>query len=89
MKIKRDDRVILLKDITFTAYDTEAEHLPRSKKGDVSRVLKVVRKTGKVIVEGVNLRKKAVRPTQDSPRGGFILKEMPIDVSNIALHKEE
>ncbi|MCC7191822.1 MAG: 50S ribosomal protein L24 [Phycisphaeraceae bacterium] len=39
--------------------------------------------TSRVVVEGVNIRKKNVRPTQSQPRGGVIEKEMPIHISNV------
>lgn len=48
-------------------------------------VLRVDRKQGRVVVEGVNMRKKHQRPTQDNPEGGIISLEMPIDVSNVML----
>jgi len=85
--IQRGDRVVLLKDVTFTEMATEeGEHeVPRSKKGDVSRVLRVLSGKGQVIVEGVNYRKKSIRPSQDNPRGGWIRKELPVDVSNVRL----
>jgi large subunit ribosomal protein L24 len=85
--IHKGDRVVLLKDITYTEMATEEpeQKVARSKKGDVSRVLRVLLKKGKVIVEGVNYRKKAIRPSQDNPRGGWLQKELPIDVSNVML----
>lgn len=48
-------------------------------------VLRVLRADGRVVVEGVNMRKKHQRPTQDNPDGGIITMEMPIDVSNVML----
>ena len=55
-------------------------------KGKTSRVIKVYPKTNKVIVEGVNLAKKHVRPTQENPQGGINEIEMPIHISNIKLY---
>jgi large subunit ribosomal protein L24 len=50
-------------------------------------VLHVIRKprTVRVMVEGVNFIKKATRPTQDRPSGGFVEKEAPIHISNVKL----
>jgi large subunit ribosomal protein L24 len=48
-------------------------------------VLRVDRQQGRVVVEGVNMRKKHQRPTQDNPDGGIITMEMPIDISNVML----
>ena len=54
-------------------------------KGRTGEVLKVLPKKGKVIVKGCKLAKKAIKPDQEkNPEGGFIQKEMPIDISNVA-----
>ena len=42
-------------------------------------------KKRKVVVEGVNVYKKALRPTQERPDGGFADLEKPLDMSNIAV----
>jgi len=43
-------------------------------------------KTGnRVIVEGVNLRKRHSKPTQKNPQGGITEKEAPIHVSNVMI----
>ena len=52
-------------------------------KGKQGKVLQMLPKDGKVIVEGVKLVKKAVKPTEKNPDGGFNNKEMPIDISNV------
>ena len=50
--------------------------------GQRGRVLAVDRRTGKIIVEGVNLVYKHVRRSQRNPQGGRLSKEMPIQISN-------
>ncbi len=40
---------------------------------------------GKVIVDGVNVAKKHQKPTRATMQGGIIDKDMPIDVSNVAI----
>lgn len=52
-------------------------------KGKVAKVLTVLPKTSKVIVEGCKIAKKAIKPDDKNPNGGFINKEMPIDISNV------
>ena len=52
----------------------------RGKTGDV-----IVRKNDRVIIQGVNVRKKHVKPRQKTPGAGIIEMEMPIHISNIAL----
>ncbi len=53
-------------------------------KGKVAEVLKVMPKTSQVIVAGCKIAKKATKPTEENPKGGFENKEMPIHISNVA-----
>ena len=48
-------------------------------------VLRVLPGADRVVVEGVNMRKRHERPTQDNPDGGIITFEAPIHVSNVML----
>ncbi|HWQ27219.1 MAG TPA: 50S ribosomal protein L24 [Chlorobaculum sp.] len=52
-------------------------------KGKSGKVLKVYPQKGRVIVEGVNIRKRHMRPTQGSPQGVIIEREFPIHASNV------
>ena len=70
MKIKKGDRVVVL------------QGKDRGKEGTVMRALP---SKGKVIVEGVNIAKKHQKPTRATMQGGIIDKDMPLDVSNVAL----
>ena len=59
-------------------------------KGQSGKVLDVFPKKMKAIVEGVNLRKRSVRPTQDNPSGGYIDREAPLHISNLMiLHNDQ
>lgn len=49
------------------------------------RVLEVYSDKMRVLVEGVNVRKKHSKPTQNNPKGGIVSKEMPIHYSNVML----
>ena len=53
--------------------------------GKTGKVLKVFPKDYKVIVEGINLRKRHTKPNQRNPQGGIIEKEAPINASNVML----
>lgn len=53
-------------------------------KGIESRVLEVLPKKGRVLVEDVNMVKKHQKPTNDKP-GGIIDIPAPIDISNVML----
>src|SRR3954463_6970990 len=70
LRIRKGDRVIVL-----TGKDV-------GKEGEVTRVLPGARR---VIVAGVNMAKKHQRPTTATTQGGIIDKDMPLDISNVAL----
>ncbi|ARE79724.1 50S ribosomal protein L24 [Campylobacter helveticus] len=53
-------------------------------KGKTGKVLAVYPKTLKVVVEGCKVVKKAIKPSEKNPNGGFVNKEMPMDISNVA-----
>lgn len=54
-------------------------------KGQKGRVLEVIKKADRAIVEGVNLVKKHTKPNADAPQGGIIEQEAPIHISNLML----
>jgi large subunit ribosomal protein L24 len=54
-------------------------------KGKRGKVLVVDREKGRVIVEGINRRKRTVRRSAESPEGGITEKECPIHVSNVMI----
>jgi large subunit ribosomal protein L24 len=70
MKIKKDDIVLIISG------------KDRGKKG---KVLKAFPKKLKVLVEGVNIRKKHVRPRREGEKGEIVEIPTPIDVSNVKL----
>jgi large subunit ribosomal protein L24 len=70
LKIKRNDMV---------------EVISGNDKGVRGRVLRVNAEKQTVLVEGVNIRKKHSKPTQQNPKGGILSKEMPVHYSNVLL----
>lgn len=70
MKIKKGDKV---------------QVIAGQDKGTVGEVKAAFPKTNKIIVKGVNVRKKHEKPNQINPDGGIVDKEMPIDASNVKL----
>ncbi len=54
-------------------------------KGARGKVLRALPSEGRVVVEGVAMVKKAMRPTQANPQGGIVSQEAPISVSNVML----
>ena len=52
-------------------------------KGKTGRVLEILVKDKRAIVEGVNLDSKSTKPNAKSPQGGIIKKEATIHISNL------
>ncbi|MDY6062792.1 MAG: 50S ribosomal protein L24 [Erysipelotrichaceae bacterium] len=55
-------------------------------KGTIGEVVEVLPKVEKVIIDGVNMAKKHLKPSQVNPDGGIVEKAMPIHVSNVMLY---
>ncbi len=68
--------------LNFKKGDT-VEIIAGDDRGTKAEVISVNTKTNKVIVQGCKTAKKTVKPTEENPKGGFINKEMPIDISNV------
>jgi large subunit ribosomal protein L24 len=68
MHVKKDDEVLVLAG---------------NDRGKTGRVLRVIPKQGRVVVEGVNLRTKHLRRSQANPQGGRVEREFPIHASNV------
>lgn len=58
-------------------------------KGKVGEVLSVITKTSKVIVKGVNIRTRHVKPKQDEQSGQIVTEEFPVHSSNVMLYSEK
>ena len=69
-KIKKGDRVVVLTG---------------KEKGREGRVLKVMPKEQRLVVEGLNMVQRHTRATQADPQGGIKNKEAAIHVSNVAI----
>ena len=54
-------------------------------KGSTGRIVRVIPKMNRVVVEGVNMIKKHQKPSAASPQGGIAEMEAPIHISNVAL----
>jgi large subunit ribosomal protein L24 len=70
MKILKNDKVYIISG------------KDRGKSGEVT---KVSSKTGSVIVAGINIAKKAVKPSKKNAQGGIIEITRPVPVNNVAL----
>ena len=54
-------------------------------KGKEGEVIRALPQKGRVVVEKVNMIKKAQRPTQANPQGGIMTMEAPLNASNVML----
>jgi len=54
-------------------------------RGQEGTVIRVDQAKDRVVVEGVNMRKRHRRPTQQEPEGGITSFEAPVHVSNVML----
>ena len=60
-----------------------------SNKGKEGKVLKVFRKENKVLIDGVNIVKKHVKPNRQNETGGILEVEAPIHISNVKVLGKE
>jgi len=70
LKLKKDDTV---------------QVIAGNDKGKTGKVLKVYPKEGRVIVEGINLRKRHTKPSQRNQQGGILEKELSVNASNVMI----
>ena len=70
LHIKKNDNVIVLAG---------------EDKGKTGKVLKVLVKEQRAIVEGINMVSKSMKPSAKNPQGGIVKQEAPIHVSNLSL----
>ena len=70
LRIKKDDQVIVM-----TGKD----------KGKTGKVVRVLPKANKAIIENINVVKKAVKKSDTYPQGGYVELEKPVALSNLML----
>ena len=70
LHIKKNDNVIVLAG---------------EDKGKTGKVLKVLVKEQRALVEGINMVSKSMKPSAKNPQGGIVKQEAPIHVSNVSL----
>lgn len=63
--------------------DDKVKVIAGKDKGKIGKVLKVNRKTSRVLVEKINIVKRHSKPSAQNKQGGIVEKEMPIQWSNL------
>lgn len=79
LKIKKNDSVLVI------AGNWKDKKDGNGKFPAPHKVLKVLVKEERAIVEGVNLVSKSVKPSAKNPQGGIVKQEAPIHISNLSL----
>ena len=57
--------------------------LSGNERGATGTVLRIDVKNDRVVVQGVNVRAKHIKPSQANPQGGIVRREMPIHISKV------
>ena len=70
LKIKKEDQVVIIAG---------------KDKGKTGKVLEVLPRENRIVVEHINIMKKAQRRTQKNQQGGFVEIEVPLHISNVML----
>jgi large subunit ribosomal protein L24 len=70
LKIRSGDRVLVIRG---------------NHKGQEGTVLRVEPEKNRVVIEGINRRKRHMKPSQTNPEGGIVEFEAPVHVSNVML----
>ena len=60
-----------------------------SNKGKEGKVLKVFKKENRVLIDGVNIIKKHVKPNRENETGGILEVEAPLHISNVKVVSKE
>ena len=84
--IKSGDMVIITagRDAWTKNRDASGKVISRTRNNTPHKVLRVLTGEDRVIVDGVNVRRKHVKPTQSNPQGGVVSVAMPIHISNVS-----
>jgi large subunit ribosomal protein L24 len=65
--------------------DDKVKILAGRDSGKIGKVIKVINKNNRVMVENVNIVKSHQKPSMKNPQGGIIDKEAPLAISNVML----
>ena len=60
-----------------------------SNKGKEGKVIKVLKKDNRVLIDGVNMIKKHVKPNRENETGGILEVEAPLHISNVKVVSKE
>ncbi len=70
MKLKTGDKVLIIAG---------------KNKGKEGKIIKTIKEDNKVVVEGVNIVKRHIKPSAQNQEGGILEKEAPLHASNVMI----
>jgi large subunit ribosomal protein L24 len=73
------------KTISHLKKDDKVKILTGKDRGKIGKVIRVVKKSNRVLVENINIIKRHSKPSAKSRQGGIIEREAPIHLSNVML----
>lgn len=76
---------LMLKEKCHLKKDDKVKVIAGKDKGKIGKILKVLNKKERVLVENINIIKRHTRPTATNRQGGIVESEAPIDWSNVML----
>jgi large subunit ribosomal protein L24 len=65
--------------------DDKVKVIAGKDKGKIGKVVRVIRKDNRILVEHVNIVKRHTRPSAKNRQGGIVAGEAPVHVSNVML----
>lgn len=82
--IKKGDTVIVISG-DADKFDAQGKLIRPGIKGKTGKILQVLPKKGRVVIEGLRMIKKHQKATQTSPQGGIVEREGTIHISKVRL----
>ncbi len=75
----------MIKNICHIKKDDKVKVITGKDNGKIGKVLKVIRKDKRILIENINIVKRHTKPGPQSKQGGIVESESPINWSNVML----
>ena len=79
------EKQVVMKNKCQIKIDDKVKVVTGKDKGKIGKVLKVIRKNNRIIIESINMVKRHAKPNASNRQGGILDKEAPIHRSNVML----
>lgn len=71
---------------TLIRRDDKVAVIAGKERGKTGKVIHVYPQSGRILISGLNMAKRHIRPNRDMPQGGIVEKECPVPISNVMLY---